>query len=63
MIQKWYTFNPITQRINMKLTELQQRMIDDMLTDYWYNSIKYNPSWEKEFSQLHNFLNKLKEGK
>ena len=48
---------------DMVMTELQQKMIDDMLTNYWYESIKYNPSWEKEFSQLHDFLNKLKEGK
>ena len=48
---------------DMVMTELQQKMIDDMLTNYWYESIKYNPSWEKEFSQLHDFLNKLKASK
>jgi len=47
----------------MKLTDLQKHMLDDMLTDYWYSHIKYNDSWEKEFNQLHDFLNKLKEGK
>jgi len=45
------------------MTDMQKTMIDDMLTDYWYSYIKYNPSWEKEFNQLHDILNKLKEGK
>ena len=45
------------------MTDMQKTMIDDMMTDYWYSYIKYNPSWEKEFKQLCDTLNKLKEGK
>jgi hypothetical protein len=40
----------------MKFTELQKRMLDTMLVDYWYSQIKYNPGWEKEYYELHNFL-------
>jgi hypothetical protein len=46
----------------MKLTDLQKRMLDDMLIDYWYNAIKHNQAWEKEFSQLNDVLQKLKKG-
>lgn len=47
----------------MALTDLQKRMLGDMLIDYWYNAVKNNPSWEKEFSQLNDILQKLKEEK
>ena len=47
----------------MALTDLQKRMLGDMLIDYWYNAVKHNPSLEKEFSQLNDILQKLKEGK
>jgi hypothetical protein len=43
----------------MKFTELQKKMMDDMLTDYWYSQIKYNPNWEKEYEELQNFFAKL----
>jgi hypothetical protein len=51
----------------MKLSDLQKAMIDDMLTEYWYSTIKhnaeYNSNLEKEYNKLYDFLNKLKEEK
>jgi hypothetical protein len=47
----------------MKLNDNQKQMLDTMLTEYWYSNVKYNPSDEKDYNQLHDFLNKLMEGK
>jgi hypothetical protein len=46
----------------MKLNDNQKQMLDTMLTEYWYSNVKYNPSDEKDYNQLYNFLTTLIKG-